>query len=49
MELRQIECTINGLGERAGNTALRRSSNGFETAQRFDLYTDINSENVETK
>ena len=25
---RQVECTINGIGERAGNAALRRSCNG---------------------
>ena len=27
---RQIECTINGIGERAGNTALRRGGNGLK-------------------
>jgi 2-isopropylmalate synthase len=27
---RQIECTINGIGERAGNTAL--GGNDFQTA-----------------
>ena len=26
--VRQIECTINGIGERAGNAALRRNCNG---------------------
>ena len=30
---RQIECTINGLGERAGNTALGRGGDGAQGAQ----------------
>ena len=29
MGARQVECTLNGLGERAGNAALKRSSWGF--------------------
>ena len=34
---RQIECTINGLGERAGNTSLGRSSDDTETTSRTGL------------
>ena len=30
---RQVECTINGLGERAGNTLARRNRDGGEDAQ----------------
>ena len=31
---RQIECTVNGIGERAGNAALEESSDGDQGAQR---------------
>ena len=30
---RQIECTINGIGERAGNTALEEVVMGIKTRQ----------------
>ena len=40
---RQIECTINGLGERAGNTALEEVVMALKQHKDLDLYTDINS------
>ena len=40
---RQIECTINGLGERAGNTALEEVVMVLKQHKDLDLYTDINS------
>ncbi|RZL42515.1 MAG: 2-isopropylmalate synthase, partial [Pedobacter sp.] len=39
---RQIECTINGIGERAGNTALEEVSMILKT-HRLGLHTNINS------
>ncbi|KQR72609.1 2-isopropylmalate synthase [Pedobacter sp. Leaf176] len=39
---RQIECTINGIGERAGNTALEEVSMILKTHS-LGLYTGINS------
>ena len=40
---RQIECTINGLGERAGNTALEEVVMVLKQHKDLDLYTEINS------
>lgn len=40
---RQIECTINGLGERAGNTALEEVVMILKQHKDLNLYTDINS------
>ncbi|WP_370898345.1 2-isopropylmalate synthase [Chryseobacterium gossypii] len=40
---RQIECTINGLGERAGNTALEEVVMIFRQHTHLKLYTDIKS------
>nr|WP_314490891.1 2-isopropylmalate synthase [uncultured Chryseobacterium sp.] len=40
---RQIECTINGLGERAGNTALEEVVMILKQHRDLHLYTDINS------
>lgn len=40
---RQIECTINGLGERAGNTALEEVVMVIKQHNHLQLYTDINS------
>ncbi|WP_292010028.1 2-isopropylmalate synthase [Chryseobacterium sp.] len=40
---RQIECTINGLGERAGNTALEEVVMIFRQHKDLNLYTNINS------
>jgi 2-isopropylmalate synthase len=42
---RQVECTINGLGERAGNAALEEIVMGVRTrSDLFDVTTSINSE-----
>jgi len=40
---RQIECTINGLGERAGNTSLEEVVMVIKQHQQLGLYTQINS------
>jgi len=40
---RQIECTINGIGERAGNTALEEVVMILRQHPDLGLYTDINS------
>ncbi len=41
---RQIECTINGLGERAGNTAMEEVVMGIKMhSEDLDAYTDINT------
>ncbi|HEX4957773.1 MAG TPA: 2-isopropylmalate synthase, partial [Lacibacter sp.] len=39
---RQIECTINGIGERAGNTSLEEVVMTICKHPELDLYTDIN-------
>jgi len=39
---RQVECTINGIGERAGNASLEEIVMGLKTRKDvFDFYTDI--------
>ncbi|WP_100074230.1 2-isopropylmalate synthase [Chryseobacterium camelliae] len=40
---RQIECTINGLGERAGNTALEEVVMIFNQHKDLHLHTDVHS------
>ena len=40
---RQIECTINGIGERAGNTALEEVVMIMKQQSHLGLYTDINT------
>ncbi|TPE46100.1 2-isopropylmalate synthase [Pontibacter mangrovi] len=40
---RQIECTINGVGERAGNTALEEVVMIMRQHPYLDLYTSVNS------
>lgn len=40
---RQIECTINGLGERAGNTALEEVVMILKQHAHLKLYTDVQS------
>jgi 2-isopropylmalate synthase len=40
---RQVECTINGIGERAGNTALEEVTMILKTHQALNLHTNINS------
>ncbi len=41
---RQIECTINGIGERAGNTALEEVVMVLKQHQHLNLETNINTE-----
>jgi 2-isopropylmalate synthase len=41
---RQIECTINGIGERAGNTALEEVVMIIKQHSSLGLYTDIKTE-----
>ncbi|MBX3241428.1 MAG: 2-isopropylmalate synthase [Chitinophagaceae bacterium] len=41
---RQIECTINGLGERAGNTSLEEVVMVIKQHESLGLYTDIKTE-----
>jgi 2-isopropylmalate synthase len=44
---RQIECTINGIGERAGNASLEEIVMSIKTRQDFyNLTTDINTEQI---
>jgi 2-isopropylmalate synthase len=43
---RQIECTINGIGERAGNTALEEVVMIFKQHPYLNLYTDINTKQL---
>jgi len=40
---RQVECTINGIGERAGNTSLEEVAMIFKTHHNLGLHTQINS------
>jgi 2-isopropylmalate synthase len=40
---RQVECTINGIGERAGNTALEEVTMILKTHHDLNLHTNINS------
>lgn len=43
---RQIECTINGLGERAGNTSLEEVVMIIKQHKHLGYYTDIKSEQL---
>jgi 2-isopropylmalate synthase len=43
---RQIECTINGIGERAGNTAFEEVVMIFKQHPYLNLYTDIDSKQL---
>ncbi|WP_219224404.1 2-isopropylmalate synthase [Pedobacter antarcticus] len=40
---RQVECTINGIGERAGNTALEEVVMVLKTHHALNLHTNINA------
>jgi 2-isopropylmalate synthase len=40
---RQIECTINGLGERAGNTSLEEVVMVIKQHKQLGFYTDVNT------
>ncbi|MFL5788735.1 MAG: 2-isopropylmalate synthase [Flavisolibacter sp.] len=43
---RQIECTINGLGERAGNTSLEEVVMILKQHKHLGLYTDVNAKQL---
>ncbi|SNZ13966.1 2-isopropylmalate synthase [Hydrogenobacter hydrogenophilus] len=45
---RQVECTINGIGERAGNAALEEIVMAIKVRKDFfgDLYTEINTKEI---
>lgn len=43
---RQIECTINGLGERAGNTSLEEVVMIIKQHQEMNCYTNINTKQL---
>ena len=43
---RQIECTINGLGERAGNTSLEEVVMVIKQHKQLGFYTDVKSEKL---
>ncbi len=46
---RQVECTINGIGERAGNTAMEEIVMAVKTrADVCSVYTDINTKQIMT-
>lgn len=43
----QIECTINGIGERAGNASLEEIVMAIQTRQQeFDHYTSVNTKEI---
>jgi len=45
---RQVECTINGLGERAGNTAMEELVMALRTrADLVDVHTDVVTEHID--
>ena len=43
---RQVECTINGIGERAGNTALEEIAMIINSHPSMELYTGINTKKL---
>lgn len=43
---RQIECTINGIGERAGNTSLEEVAMVLQTHKSLGHHTNINSKKI---
>ncbi len=44
---RQIECTVNGIGERAGNASLEEIAMAMRTRhEAFNLHTNINTEEI---
>ncbi len=44
---RQVECTINGIGERAGNTAMEEVVMGLRTrGDRFPYHTEVVTEHI---
>lgn len=43
---RQVEVTINGIGERAGNTSLEEIAMIFKCHQQLDIQTNINTQKI---
>ncbi|MDR1886577.1 MAG: 2-isopropylmalate synthase [Prevotellaceae bacterium] len=43
---RQVEVTVNGIGERAGNTALEEVVMAIKSHREFDVETNINTPNI---
>jgi len=44
---RQVECTVNGIGERAGNASMEEVAMALKTRQQFfNLHTHINTEQI---
>ncbi|MDR2383417.1 MAG: 2-isopropylmalate synthase, partial [Prevotellaceae bacterium] len=43
---RQVEVTINGIGERAGNTALEEVVMAIKSHKEFEVETNINTKNI---
>jgi 2-isopropylmalate synthase len=43
---RQVECTINGIGERAGNTSLEEVVMALKTHAELGFYTNINTKRI---
>lgn len=43
---RQVECTINGIGERAGNTSLEEIVMALKVHPSLDLHTEINTKQL---
>ena len=43
---RQVEVTVNGIGERAGNTSLEEVAMIIKSRKHLDLYTDINHKRI---
>ncbi len=46
---RQVECTVNGIGERAGNTSMEEITMAIKTRSGlFNVHTDINTKQIMT-
>ena len=43
---RQVEATINGIGERAGNTALEEVVMAIKSRKEMPVYTDVNTQKI---
>jgi 2-isopropylmalate synthase len=43
---RQVEVTLNGIGERAGNTSLEEVVMTLRSHKELDMYTNINTKNI---
>ena len=45
----QIECTVNGIGERAGNTSLKEVTMILRSHKEIDVDTNINATHMDGK